>query len=94
MAVIVRLNYSGDGLNKGDRFILLGAGYGAFKATRPGVFFGNLSPIEESSEIPMVLVCNASGETAWVKSSHLEVVSVDGVSPSEVLSGEREADGS
>jgi hypothetical protein len=79
MAVIVRQK------DTGDRYILIGSGFGAFKASRPGVFFGNWNPIEESGEIPVVLVCNSSGATTWIKSALLEVVSVDGLAPSQVL---------
>jgi len=88
MAVVVRHKDSG------DRYIVIGSGFGAFKASRPGVFFGNWNPVEESGEIPVVLVCNASGETAWIKSAMLEVVSVDGLSPGQVLGGEDQGAGS
>ena len=38
MAVIVKH------IESGERYILLGTGFGAYKATRPSLFFGNWSP--------------------------------------------------
>ena len=52
MATIVRSKQNG------KKYILLGTGFGAYKATRPGVFFGNLIPEEEQGQIKMVAVCD------------------------------------
>ena len=79
MAVIVRHRETG------AEYILLGAGFGAYKALRPGVFFGNLAPAEESGELPVALVCDADGAATWVRSENLEVLTVDGEKPSEIL---------
>jgi hypothetical protein len=70
---------------KGGEYILLGAGYGAYKATRPSLFFGNLAPSEDGGELPMVLLCGPSGEVGWVPSEDIEVVRVDGDTPAELL---------
>ena len=82
MAVIVRHRESG------AKYILLGAGFGAYKALRPGMFFGHLAPHEESGELPVALVCDAEGAATWVQSKNLEVLSVDGEKPSEILARE------
>ena len=80
MATIVR--YKRDG----KKYILLGTGFGAYKATRPGVFFGNLLPNEEQGQITMVAVCDIDGNIRWTHSDELTVVEVDGDSPSALLS--------
>lgn len=72
----------------GKKYVLLGTGFGAFKATRPGVFFGNLVPEEEKGEITMVAVCDDDGQIRWTHSDALTVVKVDGQSPAALLSDE------
>ncbi len=79
MAVVVAHNETR------EQFILLGAGLGAYKATRPSVFFGNLLPTEESGKITMLAVCNAQGQIGWIHSEEIEVIEVDGNSPAELL---------
>ena len=71
----------------GKKYVLLGTGFGAFKATRPGVFLGNLMPEEEEGQITMVAVCDGEGKIRWAQSDDLVVVEVDGSSPGEILSG-------
>ena len=65
----------------GKKYVLLGTGFGAYKATRPGVFFGNLAPEEEQGQITMVAVCDRDGQIRWTHSDDLTVVEVDGNSP-------------
>lgn len=72
----------------GKKYVLLGTGFGAYKATRPGVFFGNLIPEEEKGQITMVAVCDKEGRIRWTHSDDLTVVDVDGSSPSALLSDE------
>jgi hypothetical protein len=72
----------------GKKYVLLGAGFGAYKATRPGVFFGNLLPEEEEGQVTMVAICDAEGKILWTHSDELTVVDVDGSSPGEILVGE------
>jgi len=69
----------------GEKYILLGTGLGAYKATRPSLFFGNWAPAEESGQVTMVAVCNRAGQIGWVECSELEVVAVDGDKPAELL---------
>ena len=69
----------------GAKFVLLGTGYGAFRATRPSLFFGNWVPTEDEGQISVVAVCDESGRIAWADSDDLTVISVDDRTPSEVL---------
>ena len=82
MAVIVRHK------EFGARYILLGAGFGAYKSSRPGLLLGNWAPHEKSGDIRVVLVCDSAGVTNWVESVNLEVVSVDGAEPAAILGGD------
>ena len=79
MAVIVKH------IKSGEKYILLGTGFGAFKATRPSLFFGNLAPTEEAGQVTMVAVCNSQGQIGWIHSDELQVVEVEGKSASELL---------
>ena len=72
-------------IESGDKYILLGTGFGAYKATRPSLFFGNWAPAEEGGQVTMVAVCNAEGQIGWIHSDELEVIEVDGTSPVELL---------
>ena len=69
----------------GKTFILLGTGFGSYKATRPSVFFGNWAPSEEEGSSPMAAVCNEKGEILWVDSADLKVITIDGVKPEQAL---------
>ncbi len=79
MAVIVRHKKTN------AEYILLGAGFGAFKALRPSFSLATLAPHEESGELPVALVCDEEGAAKWVRSENLEVLNVDGERPAEVL---------
>ncbi len=79
MAIIVEHKDSG------KKYILLGTGFGAFKASRPSVFFGNWLPKEESGELTMVAVCDNQGQIGWISSEELTVVEVEGRRPAEML---------
>jgi hypothetical protein len=72
----------------GKKYVLLGTGFGAYKSTRPGVFFGNLVPDEQQGQITMAAVCDKDGNVRWTHSDDLTVVEVDGSSPAVLLSGE------
>ena len=81
MAVIVRH------AETGDRYILLGTGYGAYRATRPSLFFGALAPVEEEGKLEVAAICASDGRIGWAYSQQLVVVEVDGKPPAEVLKG-------
>lgn len=87
MAIIVRHR------NTNKRYILLGTGFGAFKAVRPSFFGGNLLPHEEEGIMKMVSVSDKNGNINWFYSDNLQVIEVDGnkVTEFEILSDKPEA---
>lgn len=80
MAVIVKHKESG------DQYILLGAGFGAYFASRPSLVFGNLAPTEDSGSVPIVAVCSSEGAIGFLDPDDVEVVSVDGKHPNQLVS--------
>lgn len=78
MAVIVKVK------NTQKKYILLGTGYGAYKAVTPSFLGGNLFPNEEEGTLLMAAVCDNNGDIIWVKSDALQVIEVDGVKISEI----------
>jgi len=62
----------------GKKYVLIGTGLGAFKATRPSFFGGNLFPNEEEGEIPVTALSDENGKITWIYTSELEVLEVDG----------------
>jgi len=65
-------------------YILLGTGFGAYKAVRPSFFGGNLFPHEEEGTIATVAVCDKTGNITWINSDDLQVIEIDGVDISEI----------
>lgn len=61
------------------KFILLGVGYGTYKATRPSFIGGNLFPNEEEGETRVVAVCDKNGNIIWFSPNKLRVVEIDGI---------------
>ncbi len=80
MAVIVQAKKTG------KRYVFLGTGFGAYKATRPHALLGDWMAHEEEGQITMVAVCDANGNIRWAHSDDLIVVEVDGNSPDGLLS--------
>lgn len=70
--------------NTNEKYILLGTGFGAYRAVRPSLFGGNLLPHEEEGTIETVAVCNNVGDILWFESSDLQVVKVDGIKISDI----------
>ena len=64
----------------GERYILLGTGFGAYQSKKPSWFFGNLMADTEEGQYAMVCVCNKDGKIGWLDSSEVVVESVDGQS--------------
>jgi len=79
MATIVKLK------GKEHHAVLLGVGYGMFQSARPGSLFGDMFPTEKSGESMMAAVSGADGKILWCSTEDLEVVSVDGSSPFDLL---------
>jgi hypothetical protein len=80
MAVIVRRK------NTANTFVLIGAGLGAYAAARGNWLFGELAAEEGSDVLPVVAVADAHGEIVWISAHDVEVVTVDGQSPADLLS--------
>ncbi|GKX31951.1 hypothetical protein SH1V18_44310 [Vallitalea longa] len=60
-------------------YILLGTGFGAYKAVRPSLLGGNFIPHEEEGTVETVAVCDKFGDISWHESSDLQVIKVDGI---------------
>ncbi|GMQ57187.1 hypothetical protein AN1V17_15820 [Vallitalea sediminicola] len=66
------------------KYVLLGTGFGAYKAVRPSFFGGNLIPHEEEGTIATIAVCDSKGDIIWINSNNLQVIEVDGVKIEEI----------
>ncbi len=66
------------------KYIFLGVGYAAYKASRPSFFGGNLLPKEEEGTMKIVSVCDQEGNILWFDPEHLQVTKVDGVEINQV----------
>ncbi len=64
----------------GEKYVLLGSGFGAYQSKKPDLFFGNLMADTEEGQYAMVCVCNSEGQIGWLESSEVVVESVDGKS--------------
>lgn len=68
-----------------SQYVLLGTGYGAYKASRPSFFGGNLFPHEDEGSVAVVAVCDEEGTIIWFSPEELQVVEVDGRSMASLL---------
>lgn len=64
----------------GERYILLGTGFGAYQSKKPNWLFGDLMADTEEGEYALVCVCDRDGRIGWLDSSEVTVESVDGQS--------------
>jgi hypothetical protein len=85
MSTIVRHNRSG------KRYVVIGAGFGAYSSMKSHWLFGDLAAEKQSGEITVIAVCDDRGRIGWVDSDDLEVVEVDGRAPADVLGTARGA---
>ena len=72
MATIVRH------IESGQKYILLGSGFGAYQSKKPNWFFGDLMADTDEGQYAMVCVCNSKGKIGWLESSQVVVDTVDG----------------
>lgn len=70
--------------NTGQKYVLIGTGFGAYKAVAPSFFGGNLFPNEEEGTIAMVAVCDSNGDISWINSEYLQVVEIDEIKISQI----------
>lgn len=62
----------------GQRAVLLGSGFGAYAATRPSYWWGNIDPHKENGVISTVAICGQDGAIRWVQTEEVVVVEIDG----------------
>lgn len=67
------------------KYILIGAGFAAYKTSKPATFIANRVPISDEGEISMVAVCDENGKIEWLNTDEIKVVKVDGNSPLNIL---------
>ncbi|MEM7229971.1 MAG: hypothetical protein AAF432_14275 [Planctomycetota bacterium] len=79
MAVIVRDTTSG------TRYILIGAGFGAYQSKKPNWLLGDLIADTSEGQHAMICVCDFQGTIGWIESHHVIVDQVDGESPDTLL---------
>ena len=71
----------------GQRYLLLGSGFGAYQSKKPNWFWGDLMADLEEGQYAMVCVCDQAGRIGWLESSQVAVESVDGMAVSEAFQG-------
>ena len=69
----------------GKKYVLVGAGFGAFQSKKPNWLLGDLVADTTEGQHTMACVCDRNGDVRWVDSAFLTVVSVDGESPASIL---------
>ncbi|MDJ0833581.1 MAG: hypothetical protein QNJ69_08685 [Gammaproteobacteria bacterium] len=72
MATIVKHTESG------EKYVLLGSGFGAYQSKKPNWFFGDLMADTDEGQYAMICVCNSEGQIGWLESSKVVVDTVDG----------------
>ena len=69
----------------GARYVLVGAGFGAFESKKPNWLLGDLVADTNQGKYTMAAVCDKGGRVYWIKTEELVVESVDGQSPGVLL---------
>lgn len=69
----------------GERYVLIGTGFGAYKSRSPSFLGGNMFPNEEYGELQMAALSDARGNIVWMPTEQLQVLVVDGNDPAELL---------
>ena len=72
-------------IRSGKRYVLLGAGFGAFQSKKPNWLLGDLMADTSEGQYAMACVCDTDGRMYWIESNELTVESVDGEDPRRVL---------
>ncbi len=72
-------------VEKGGRFVVLGASASKWATSRGSAIFGNFAPVEESGYVRSIAVCGADGRIQFADGDQLRVVSIDGKTPQELL---------
>lgn len=69
----------------GKVYLVLGTGYGAFKAMAMANTLHAINPEIDEGELKMIAACDSTGSIHWIDHRDVEVIEVDGVKPSELL---------
>ena len=72
-------------VRSGKKYILVGAGFGAFQSKKPNWLLGDLMADTSQGQYAMACVCDSGGKLYWIDSTELTVESVDGEEPGKVL---------
>ncbi len=67
------------------KYILLGAGFGAYESKKGNWLLGDLSADTNKGTIELLCVSDSKGNINWIYSSDLIVVSINGVKPEDIL---------
>lgn len=67
----------------GEKFILLGSGFGMYQSTAPSALLGNWSPNTNKGSEQAICACKENGEILWLRSTDVTVIKVDGKSPDQ-----------
>ena len=74
------------------RYVLLGAGFGAYQSKKPNWFLGDWVADTTEGQFAMVCVARKDGSIGWLKSSEVTVESVDGHTVRDLLTSDDDAD--
>lgn len=69
----------------GKIYLLLGVGYGMYKAMAMANTMHAMNPEIDEGEKGMVAVCDHSGSIQWFDYRKLEVIEIDGRRPEDLL---------
>lgn len=62
----------------GEKYLLLGTGFGAYQSKKPNWFFGDLMADVDEGNFAMICVCTSKGKIGWLEYSDVVVDTVDG----------------
>lgn len=69
----------------GKTYLMVGTGYGVFKAMAMANTFHAMNPEIDEGELGMIAACDSQGTIHWIDHRHVEVIELDGVKPCELL---------
>ena len=69
------------------RYVLLGSGYGMYQSKKPNWLFGELLADVDTGDAKVVCAANKDGDIVWLYAEKIQVISVDGQSPNDLLKG-------
>ncbi len=72
----------------GQRGLVIGTGFGMFRAYRTSSVIAHSVQRESAGEEHLIALANESGEISWHRSADVQIVEVDGKPPHVLLSSE------